>query len=78
MATDPGRNDPCPCGSGRKYKNCCRNTDAWYQSSTVQGIIVGVVLLLGVLVIGGLLTSGGGAVDCPPGEVWSEAHGHCH
>lgn len=19
----PGRNDPCPCGSGRKYKNCC-------------------------------------------------------
>jgi len=20
-----GRNDPCPCGSGRKYKNCCIN-----------------------------------------------------
>jgi len=19
-----GRNDPCPCGSGRKYKNCCQ------------------------------------------------------
>jgi tetratricopeptide (TPR) repeat protein len=19
----PARNDPCPCGSGRKYKNCC-------------------------------------------------------
>lgn len=19
----PGRNDPCPCGSGRKYKRCC-------------------------------------------------------
>jgi preprotein translocase subunit SecA len=18
----PGRNDPCPCGSGKKYKNC--------------------------------------------------------
>jgi preprotein translocase subunit SecA len=18
------RNDPCPCGSGRKYKHCCR------------------------------------------------------
>jgi preprotein translocase subunit SecA len=18
-----GRNDPCPCGSGKKYKNCC-------------------------------------------------------
>ena len=20
-----GRNDPCPCGSGRKFKNCCLN-----------------------------------------------------
>jgi tetratricopeptide (TPR) repeat protein len=21
--TKPGRNDPCPCGSGKKYKRCC-------------------------------------------------------
>jgi methionyl aminopeptidase len=21
-----GRNAPCPCGSGKKYKNCCRNS----------------------------------------------------
>jgi len=21
--TKPGRNDPCPCGSGKKYKHCC-------------------------------------------------------
>jgi len=21
----PGRNDPCPCGSGKKYKKCCMN-----------------------------------------------------
>ena len=20
-----GRNDPCPCGSGKKYKKCCLN-----------------------------------------------------
>jgi SWIM/SEC-C metal-binding protein len=20
---EPGRNDPCPCGSGKKYKWCC-------------------------------------------------------
>ena len=19
----PGRNNPCPCGSGKKYKKCC-------------------------------------------------------
>ena len=23
----PGRNDPCPCGSGRKYKQCCLEQD---------------------------------------------------
>jgi SWIM/SEC-C metal-binding protein len=29
-ATAPGRNDPCPCGSGRKYKKCCgANAPAW-------------------------------------------------
>lgn len=22
-APEPGRNDPCPCGSGKKYKKCC-------------------------------------------------------
>ncbi|PLX05346.1 MAG: hypothetical protein C0594_07800 [Marinilabiliales bacterium] len=22
---DVGRNDPCPCGSGKKYKKCCMN-----------------------------------------------------
>jgi uncharacterized protein YecA (UPF0149 family) len=23
-----GRNDPCPCGSGKKYKNCCMRMSA--------------------------------------------------
>jgi preprotein translocase subunit SecA len=22
-----GRNDPCPCGSGKKYKKCCLGKD---------------------------------------------------
>ena len=22
-----GRNEPCPCGSGNKYKKCCMNKD---------------------------------------------------
>ncbi|MFZ1404770.1 MAG: SEC-C metal-binding domain-containing protein, partial [Anaerolineae bacterium] len=26
-----GRNDPCPCGSGKKYKKCClkKDEEAW-------------------------------------------------
>jgi hypothetical protein len=23
----PGRNDACPCGSGKKYKKCCQKKD---------------------------------------------------
>ena len=26
-----GRNDPCPCGSGKKYKNCCLEKDQQNQ-----------------------------------------------
>jgi uncharacterized protein YecA (UPF0149 family) len=26
-AGQPGRNDPCPCGSGKKYKKCCGAKD---------------------------------------------------
>lgn len=26
-AKKPGRNDPCPCGSGKKYKHCCGIND---------------------------------------------------
>ena len=22
-----GRNDPCPCGSGKKFKKCCENKE---------------------------------------------------
>ncbi len=25
--THPGRNDPCHCGSGKKYKLCCLDKD---------------------------------------------------
>src|SRR6185503_3458786 len=27
MTTSVGRNDPCPCGSGKKYKKCCETKD---------------------------------------------------
>ena len=28
----PGRNDPCPCGSGRKYKRCCLGHEAEHDA----------------------------------------------
>ena len=33
----PGRNDPCPCGSGRKYKQCCAQLPA-IPALSVDGI----------------------------------------
>lgn len=35
MATKPGRNDPCPCGSGQKYKRCCLEKDQRAQSAAL-------------------------------------------
>ncbi|WP_210237244.1 SEC-C domain-containing protein [Alteribacter natronophilus] len=30
------RNDPCPCGSGKKYKKCCMNRQAAAASTTIR------------------------------------------
>jgi SEC-C motif len=30
-----GRNDPCPCGSGKKYKKCCLETERQRTQPTV-------------------------------------------
>ena len=31
MKNKVGRNDPCPCGSGKKFKHCCKNEVDWNQ-----------------------------------------------
>ena len=41
--TDVGRNDPCPCGSGKKYKKCClaaerEGTAAQFASAVRRGL----------------------------------------
>lgn len=46
-----GRNDPCPCGSGRKYKQCClRATDEqefrWRQLRNAEGRVIPELLKL--------------------------------
>lgn len=38
-----GRNDPCPCASGKKYKKCCfdKDQERLLQSSAVEGMTLG-------------------------------------
>jgi tetratricopeptide (TPR) repeat protein len=34
-----GRNDPCPCGSGKKYKRCCLEKDAASKRETLAASV---------------------------------------
>lgn len=34
--TKIGRNQPCPCGSGRKYKHCCRTAEEMARQSSAE------------------------------------------
>jgi tetratricopeptide (TPR) repeat protein len=38
MSNKPGRNDPCPCGSGQKYKRCCLQKDQIAQSTALAEV----------------------------------------
>jgi len=49
MSKKPGRNDPCPCGSGKKYKKCCglsqtqggfvQTPESWFPPSERTGTL---------------------------------------
>lgn len=76
-----GRNEPCPCGSGKKHKHCCAGKSERTPQSMWTTALVVLVLLSGLFLAGITLfgddpdpaTSGPGE-----GRVWSEAHGHWH
>jgi hypothetical protein len=49
-----GRNEPCPCGSGRKFKACCQGklASATQSRSPARGVIIGCVALVIAFAIG--------------------------
>jgi hypothetical protein len=69
-----GRNDPCPCGSGRKYKHChATKADAmtpWQR--------VGIGLLVAAVVGGLALALTNRSHEERTTGVWSAEHGHYH
>ena len=51
MTTKIGRNDPCPCGSGKKYKKCCFAREVapvaslnWQKMRRTEGELIPVLL----------------------------------
>src|SRR5688572_3113305 len=71
----PGRNDACPCGSGRKYKKCCEAKTSSARSSRVLMLVVGASVVAAIAVAVASFTSERGASSV---RVWDPAHGHYH
>ena len=75
-----GRNDPCPCGSGTKYKQCCEGKAAEKTAFVTKwiAVIFGIlVLLVAVGTVASFFTDDQ-SNDAPPGKVWSPEHRHWH
>jgi hypothetical protein len=69
-----GRNDLCPCGSGRKYKKCCEAKQRDSRGRTMLMVVGGALaaaLIAGIASFTGERASG-------PTRVWSPEHGHDH
>jgi hypothetical protein len=78
LTTAVGRNQPCPCGSGKKFKHCCaQKPQKASLASRIAFSIVALMLLGGAVV---MLTSLDKLDDEPvgPRRVWSEEHQHFH
>lgn len=74
--TKAGRNDACPCGSGRKYKKCCGVKKADGGATWIALLVAGALLAAVAFSVSWYLR---GPADSPaPGQVWSEEHGHYH
>lgn len=78
-----GRNEPCPCGSGKKYKQCCamkRQKRERVQDSLFKGVFLLFGPLALVLIAAVTYSSLKGAPKTDDGleRVWSSAHGHWH
>ena len=72
-----GRNERCPCGSGRKYKHCCEGKKTWYKNSTLAGILL-ILFLLGAGALAWSELSHEGSSTQTEGLVWDPEHGHYH
>jgi hypothetical protein len=69
-----GRNDLCPCGSGRKFKKCCESKTSSRRQSWILMFVVGLAVVGGVAAA---VTSFSGP-STGGVRVWDPAHGHYH
>lgn len=81
MTEKVGRNAPCPCGSGLKFKNCCMNkarTMPLYQKILLGLLAVAMAVALVSMIVSFRSLEPGDGSGPGPGKVWSEEHQHWH
>ncbi len=72
-----GRNDPCHCGSGKKFKDCHGTKGA--PNPWTKVILYGGIAVIALWLINNFFSDNKSTVrNAPPGKVWSEEHGHYH
>jgi len=76
MTSKAGRNDACPCGSGKKFKKCCELKEQKGRSNMTLLVIVGLLMAAGL--VAGISSLTGEKDVARPGGVWSAEHGHYH
>lgn len=69
-----GRNDLCPCGSGKKHKLCCERK----SRQVGVGTRVALLVLAGALVAAVFIGIASRDEGAGQGRVWSAEHGHYH
>ena len=68
-----GRNETCPCGSGKKYKQCCASKAG---GSPVRSRLI--MLLIAAAIVAAILAGFSNRSTGTTGGVWSAEHGHYH
>ncbi len=74
-----GRNEPCPCGSGKKFKKCCEgkaDAGARMRSRGLVALLAVVLLIVVAAVVIELRSDDAPVVETE--RVWSPEHGHYH
>ena len=69
-----GRNEACPCGSGKKFKHCCESKAVGSRMTTLMILVIAGAILAAVFA--SFFTHGKDTAG--PGRVWSAEHGHYH
>ena len=54
-----GRNESCPCGSGKKYKNCCLGGDGIETERRQRLTWIAVAIVAGLAILSGVIFSQG-------------------